>query len=275
MLEKVLGSQAKISILRVLASRPEGSFSLNELSRLSGCAVSTVAVQIKELVGIVVSYNDETGKYGIIRDSLLYGALDRLFSTEARMKKPENPFLFLSQVGGYFVSGSSALVLRGLSRDFTGSPRRLLLICDRTVARRRGMIMTLLLPLKALLVENEVQARDYVEMEASLGRGRVMLNVAVIERAVADALWRVEWERADLDQVVYAMMEEPLDLEVLKRYARDHGEVTESRLLWVLQTIEAMTMQRPSTRRLRAAKTPPPRWFRGTVVEAVKRVLGS
>ncbi len=274
MLEMVLGSQAKISILRVLVSKPDGSFSLNELARSSGCAVSTVAVLVKDLVGRVVSYDAESGRYRIMKDSPLYGPLGRLFSAEARMKKPENPFLFLSQTGAYFVSGSSGLVLRGLSRDFTGPPEQLLLVCDRAVARRRGMIRTLLSPLRVLMVEDTVRAGDYVEMEASLGGSRVMLNVAVVERAVADALWKLGVERENLDQVVYAMMEEPLDLEALKKYARGHGEATESRLLWVLKTIGAMSGKLLPGQGLRGFKVPPPGWFRATVEEAVNRVLG-
>ncbi|MEM3402898.1 MAG: hypothetical protein QXH08_06755 [Candidatus Hadarchaeales archaeon] len=48
MLEKILGTSGKISLLRSMLTRGKESFSLNEVARMSALSTSTVFKEIRE-----------------------------------------------------------------------------------------------------------------------------------------------------------------------------------------------------------------------------------
>lgn len=236
MLERILGTSAKISALRVLVLNPTRSFSLNELASASGCSASTLHEQIRGLLDVIA----ERGPGGIrvVKRSPIFPHLKSIFLAEKRLDSAGSIFDLLSKLGAYYVTGSSALYSRGLGRDFAMEVKRYLIICDRQVAKSRGSIRSRFPHLQFRFLEDRIRPEDYEEIEVLTGEGKMRrLPVAVPEKAIVDSLWQISEEGSDADAVVYAMLEKVVDMERVKSYARQRGAVVQGRLRWILNEI--------------------------------------
>lgn len=277
MLEQILGSTTKVNLARVLVSNPERAFSGNELADLAGCSPSSVSEQISSLEG-VVAVRDDRGRFRALGDSPLYEPLRRMFAWESSRLAEGGLFDRLERAGGYFVSGSAALILRGLTRDFTVSPRTFLIVCDRRVSKLSGSLILAYPKYSLLFVEDRIDAADYDDLDIVFEDRRTTANVALLERAVVDSLWRIAEERDSVLEAVYALVENPSDTALMKKYARSHGVATESRLAWLLGLInEASRMKRFDVSGLRydSEKLGLSRRLRVEMEGGVARVLGS
>lgn len=242
MLEKILGTSGKISLLRAMLTARDECFSLNELARVSGLSTSTAFKEIRDLLGTLVDYDPLTKKYRA-RETPLSEALREIFELEKKMfKKAEaNIFGLLSGLGSYYITGTSAIVLRGLGRDFTASTDSLMIICDRKVSKVRGALMSLFPSYRLLLLEERIRPADFVEGEVYFGGAVARANLAVLEKAVIDALWGPRWEGENILYAMYCLLEQPLDIELLKRYAKGKGPRVEGRLRGVMEIIGRAT----------------------------------
>jgi hypothetical protein len=97
-------------------------------------------------------------------------------------------------------------------------------------------------------------------------------NVAVPEKAVVDALWRHAWEGENISHVIYCLIEQPLDFELLVRYAREKGRPVEGRLRTVLEALSRATGKSYGAESLRPGEGGR---FREKVEVAVEDVLST
>ncbi|MEM2866840.1 MAG: helix-turn-helix domain-containing protein [Candidatus Hadarchaeales archaeon] len=269
MLEKILGSSGKVSLLRALLTSGEEEFSLNELARRSGLSPSTALRELGELAELV-EYDPFRKRYRA-KETPLSKPLRELFDLE-RMKVGKSSLLtLLPQLGFYYLSGTPSLLLRGMGRDFTASPQRLMILCDRRISKVRGALLSLFPSYQLLLLEERMDPRDYLGGEVCFQGRMVEVNLAVTEKAVVDSLWRWRWEGENLVQALYCLLEQPLDLDLLKGYARRKGRKVEARLRRVLEVAGRAGGARFSPEGLRPEKVE--RKFEELVEEAVDRVL--
>ena len=271
MLEKILGTSGKISLLRAMLTGRKEYFSLNELARMSGLSASTAFKEVRDLLGTVMEYDPLTKKYRV-KDTPLSEVLGKIFELEKKMFKRAEIFGLLSELGSYYISGTPAIILRGLSRDFTASTDSLMVICDRKVSKLRGAIMSLFPTYRLLLLEESIKPTDFVEGEVYFGGSVAKANLAVLEKAVIDALWRPEWEGENISYAIYCLLEQPLDIELLKRYAKEKGPKVGGRLRMVMEVVGRATGTSFRFDDLRAGKEE--KSLEMKVEEAVERVLG-
>ncbi|MFN4133251.1 MAG: hypothetical protein ACK4GQ_02650 [Candidatus Hadarchaeales archaeon] len=275
MLEKILGTSGKISLLRALLASRERYFSINELAAISGLSASTAFKEIKDLLETVVDYDPLTKKYRA-KKTPLTEALEEIFRLEKKLFGAAGAtiFDFLSGLGSYYISGTPAIALRGLSPDFTASTDSLMIVCDRRVSKLRGAIMSLFPQYRLLLVEEQIMPADFVEGEVYFGGAMTMTNLAVLEKAVADALWMSKWEGENIAYAIYCFLEQPLDMELLKKYAKEKGPKVEGRLRRVMELASHATGRSYKLDDLRASgkieKT-----LELNIEEALERVLRS
>jgi len=241
MMEKILGTSGKISLLRAMLTGEKEPLSLNELARISGLSTSTAFREVKDLLGILVDYDPSVKKYRIM-DTPLSAALRGIFELERETFKREGATIFdlLTELGPYYVSGASAIALRGLGRDFVASTDSLMIICDRRISKLRGAIMSLFPSYRLLLLEERVRPADFIEGEVYFAGSVMKSNLAVLEKAVVDALWRPSWGE-NIAYAIYFLLEQPFDIELLKKYARGKGARVEGRLREVLDRIGRAT----------------------------------
>ena len=275
MIEKLLGTSAKVSAARVLVLNPDRSFSLNELASASGCSPSTLYQQLDDLVGVIAERTPEGIR--VLKGSPLIATLRRLFSVEKQLQGEHSVFEVLSRLGRYYVTGSSGLYLRGLGRDFAPRIEKYLIICERRVAKSRGTLLSGFSEPRLCLLEDRVSPADFEEIEVLIPSVRAKrLPVAVPERAVADSLWRMAEEGPDVVMAAYAVLEKIVDIELAKKYARRRGALVEARMRWLLNEINRAG--RRSVFDLSGLRSGPPRIPRnlaGEIQGAIMRVLGS
>jgi hypothetical protein len=275
MIEKILGTSAKVSATRVLVANPERSFSLNELASASGCSPSTLYQQLDDLVGTIAERTPKGIR--VLKGSPFIVPLRRLFSVEKHLQGEDSIFETLSRLGRYYVTGSSGLYLRGLGRDFAPRIEKYLIICERRVAKSRGTLLFGFSGPQLRLLEDRVSPADFEEIEVHIPSEKaVRLPVAVPERAIVDSLWRVAEEGPDVVMVVYALLEKIVDVELVKKYARRRGALVEARMRWLLNEINRAS-RRPVFD-LSGLRSGPPRILRslaGEIQGAIMRVLGS
>ena len=275
MIERVLGTSAKVSAARVLVLNPERWFSLNELASASGCSPSTIYQQVDDLVAVIAERRPRGIR--VLKGSPLFAPLKRLFLVEKQLQREGSIFEVLSRLGRYYVTGASALYLRGLGRDFSPKIENYLVVCERMVTKSRGSLLSNFLEPRLRLVEDGVYPADFEEIEVLVPFVRARrLPVAVPEKAIADSLWRIADEGSDVLVVVYVMLEKMIDVELIKKYARRRGRPVEARMRWLLDEINR------ASRRLifdvRGLRSGPPRIPRSLAQEiqgAIMRVLGS
>jgi hypothetical protein len=275
MIEKVLGTSAKVSAARVLILNPDRSFSLNELASASGCSPSTLYQQLDDLVGVIAERTPEGIR--VLKGSPLIAPLRRLFSVEKQLQGEHSIFEVLSELGRYYVTGSSGLYLRGLGRDFAPRIEKYLIICERKVAKSRGTLLSGFSEPRLCLLEDKVSTADFEEIEVLIPSVRAKrLPVAVPERAIADSLWRMAEEGPDVIIAAYALLEKIIDVELAKKYARRRGALVEARMRWLLNEINRAA-RRPVLylSGLRSGPTRIPRDLAGEIQGAIMRVLGS
>jgi hypothetical protein len=275
MIEKLLGTSAKVSAARVLVANPDRSFSLNELASASGCSPSTLYQQLDDLIGIVAERTPEGIR--VMKGSPLIAPLKRLFSVEKKLQAQQSIFEALSRLGRYYVTGSSGLYLRGLGRDFAPRIEKYLIICERRVAKSRGTLLSGFSEPRLRLVEDRISPADYDEIEVLIPSVKVKrLPVAVPERAIADSLWRMADEGSDVAVTAYAVLEKIVDMELAKKYARKRGALVEARMRWLLNEINRAA-RRPVFDLSGLGSGPPriPRSLVGEIEGAIMRVLGS
>jgi hypothetical protein len=275
MIEKVLGTSAKVSAARVLILNPDRSFSLNELASASGCSPSTLYQQLDDLVGVVAERAPEGIR--VVKSSPLIAPLRRLFSVEKRLQGEHSVFEVLSGLGRYYITASSGLYLRGLGRDFAPRIEKYLIICERKVAKSRGTLLSGFSEPRLCLLEDKVSTSDFEEIEVLIPSMRAKrLPVAVPERAIADSLWRMAEEGPDVVIAAYALLEKIIDVELAKKYARRRGALVEARMRWLLNEINRAA-RRPVLylSGLRSGPTRIPRDLAGEIQGAIMRVLGS
>ena len=272
MLERVLGSAARVSLLRVILTGEREEWSLNELARRAGISTSTAFRELRNLVGTVLSQDPVTKKYRA-SETPLTRALRKLFELEREEFKAKDIFETLEALGSYYLSGSPAIILRGLARDFLATTDSLLFMCDRRISKLRGVLMSLFPSYRMLLVEENIRPADFLEAEVYLGGEVRRANVAVPEKAVVDALWRYAWEGENISHVIYCLIEQPLDFELLVRYAREKGRPVEGRLRTVLEALSRATGKNYGAESLRPGGES--RRFREKVEVAVENVLRS
>jgi hypothetical protein len=272
MLERILGTAARVSLLRVLLREEGKEWSLNELAREAGLSTSTAFKEARNLVGVVLSHDPLTKRYWV-RETPLTGVLRQLFSLEREELGAADLFETLGRLGSYYLSGSSAIILRGLARDFTTTTDSLLIVCDRRISKLRGALMSLFPAYRLLLVEEGVRPADFVEGEIYFGGEVRRANLAVLEKAVVDALWKFRWEGENLSHALCCLIEQRLDPELLVKYAREKGRRMEGRLRMVMEVLGrvAGTDYRPEV--LRPAREE--RELRRRVERVVEDVLGS
>ncbi|MEM3519651.1 MAG: hypothetical protein QW179_01405 [Candidatus Hadarchaeales archaeon] len=275
MLEKILGTSGKISLLRSMLTGGKESFSLNELARMSGLSTSTAFKEIRDLLDVVVDYNSSTKKYAV-KESPLSKAMREIFELEKKMVKEAGATVFdlLSGLGSYYVSGTSAIILRGLARDFTASTNSLMIICDRKVSKSRGAILSFFPSYNILLLEEKIRPADFSEGEVYFEGRVVNTNLATLEKAVVDALWKPRWEGENISYAIYCLLEQPLDTELLKRYAKEKGPKVEERLTGVMEIITRATGASWDLKGLRARRGLE-KSLGIKVEEAIERVLRS
>jgi hypothetical protein len=272
MLEKILGTAARISLLRVLLTEKEREWSLNELAREAGLSTSTVFKEAKNLVGTVLSHDPLTKRYWV-NETPFTQALRKLFMLEKEGFEAADLFGTLGRLGSYYLSGSSAVVLRGLARDFTTTADSLLIVCDRRISKLRGALMKLFPAYRLLLVEESIRPADFVEGEIYFGGEVRRANLAVLEKAVVDALWRFRWEGENLGHALYCLVERRMDPELLVKYAREKGRKVEGRLRMVMEILSRVTGADYGLEALRPGREE--RELRRRVERAVEDVLGS
>ena len=275
MIEKILGTSAKVSAVRVLVLNPDRSFSLNELASASGCSPSTLHQQLNDLVGVIAERTPEGIR--VLKGSRLIAPLGRLFSVEKQLQGERSIFEVLSRLGRYYVTGSSGLYLRGLGRDFAPRIEKYLIICERRVAKSRGTLLSAFKEPRLCLLEDKVSPADFEEIEVlipSLSAKR--LPVAVPERAIADSLWRMAEEGPDVVIAAYALLEKIIDVELAKKYARRRGALVEARMRWLLNEINRAGRRTVfDLSGLRSGPARIPRKVAGEIQGAIMRVLGS
>ena len=271
MLERILGSTARVSLLRVLLTSEQRDWSINELARRAGISTSTAHKEVKNLLGIVLSQDPLTKKY-LVEESQFTQVLGELFRLEAEKLKAGDIFSTLSELGFYYLSGSSAIILRGLSRDFLKAPNSFLFMCDRKISKLRGALLSLF-PYKMLFVEEKIEPNDFSEVEVYFEGEIRRTNLAVLEKAVVDAIWKYSWEKDNITHVVYCLLEQPLDFELLVKYAKRKGRSVEGRLQTVLEILSRATGRKYILGNLRPERES--REFRRKVEAAVEDVLRS
>jgi hypothetical protein len=275
MIEKLLGTSAKVSAARVLVVNPDRSFSLNELASASGCSTSTLYQQLDDLVGIIAERTPEGIR--VLKGSPFIAPLRRLFSVEKQLQGEDSIFETLSRLGRYYVTGSSGLYLRGLGRDFAPRIEKYLIICERRVAKSRGTLLSGFSGPQLRLLEDRVSPADFEEIEVLIPSVRAKrLPVAVPERAIADSLWRIADEGPDAVMAAYAVLEKIVDIELAKKYARRRGALVEARMRWLLNEINRAGRRRVfDLSGLRSGPPRIPRSVAGEIQGAIMRVLGS
>lgn len=275
MIERVLGTSAKVSAARVLVLNPERSFSLNELASASGCSPSTIYQQVDALVAVIAERTPQGIR--VLKESPLFAPLKRLFLVEKQLQREGSVFEVLSRLGRYYVTGASALHLRGLGRDFSPKIESYSVVCERRVTKSRGSLISNFLTPRVRIIEDRVYPADFEEIEVLMPSVTARrLPVAVPEKAIADSLWRITDESSDVVVVVYVMLEKMIDVRLIKKYARRRGRLVEARMRWLLDEINR------ASRRLvfdvRGLRSGPPRIPRPLAYEiqgAIMRVLGS
>jgi hypothetical protein len=275
MIEKILGTSTKVSAARVLVLNPDRSFSLNELASASGCSPSTLYQQLDDLVGVIAERAPEGIR--VLKGNRLIAPLRKLFSVEKQLQGEHSIFEVLSELGRYYVTGSSGLYLRGLGRDFAPGIRKYLIICERRVAKSRGTLLSGFREPRLSLLEDKVSTADFEEIEVLIPSVRAKrLPVAVPERAIADSLWRMAEEGPDVAMAAYAMLEKIVDIDLAKKYARRRGALVEARMRWLLNEINRAA-RRPvfDLSGLRSGPDRIPRNLAGEIQGAIMRVLGS
>lgn len=229
MLEKILGTAARISLLRVALSRKNKTMSVNEFAREAGLSTSTAFKEVKNLLGPVLTYDPVSRKYGV-KDTPLTELLEDLFNRERDLFERGGLFEHIAWLGSYYVSGTAAILLRGLARDFTTAPDSIMVVCDRKVAKFRGALMSLFPSYRLLFVEDRIRPSDFVEGEIYFEGRRTKANLAVLEKAVVDTLWKYRWEGDSVAHAVHLLMDQPLDMNLLERYAEERGGGVPDRL---------------------------------------------
>jgi hypothetical protein len=271
MLEKILGTSGKVSLLRVMLAGKGKDFSLNELARLSGLSTSTTFKEIKDLAGTVVDYNHSTKRYSIHETPLTIAVRD-IFELEKKMYKTADATIFslLSDLGAHYVSGTSAIILRESSRENPAPVDSMMVICDRKVSKLRGALMSLFPSHKLLFLEEDVKPTDFVQREVHLKKAVMKVNLAKIEKALVDALWKPDWEGENITLAVRYLIEKSPDVQLLKKYAAGKGPKVQARLKETLETIGRATGNKYRRDDLGTARAP--KGFRKMVEGAVKSV---
>lgn len=271
MLEQILGTSARVALLRILLSNSERTYSLNELARLAGLSPSTAFKEVLRLRE-VVGRDPISGRYQI-QKTRLTKALQKVFEMESELVAGKPLFDRLSELGFYYISGTAALILRGLARDFTTEPAALLIVCDRKLSKLRGAITSLYREYEILVLEDRIRPADFTENEVYLKGRPSKANLAVVEKAIVDAVWKWKWEGESLAHAIYCLMERTLDAELMKRYAREKGPYVERHLKYALETVGRLQGVRIDTSGL--ARGSVERGYERGVEEAVERVLRS
>jgi len=252
-------------------------FSLSDISSLSGCSISTVRSQINDLLDILVKYDKISKKYFLDENSKFYNTISSLFEQEKEIFQRKSLFEYLGELGAYYITGSSSIILRGLSRDLIPSISFLFIIGDRNVSKSRGAIKTFYSTYDFLILEDKIDPRDYFEIETLFEERVTRINTAVTEKAIADTIWKITLDR-NFEQVIYYLAEQEFDENLLFAYSKKHGKTTESRLYWILNKINKILGKKifrvknikfyPEMLKLSTS-------YQKRVEEAIRRVLGS
>lgn len=268
-----MGTTAKIAILRVMLRNWDRDFSINELSKAAGLSPSTVFKEIKDLQTVV--WRDPlTGKYRV-RKMRFTKTLRELFDIETETLATRKLGLIdqLSGLGAYYISGTAAIILRGLARDFTTEPDPLLIICDRKISKLRGFLTNAYPRYRVLLVEDKIRPADFTENEVWIEGRTQKTYLAVVEKAVADAIWKWKWEGKHFPYAIYCLLEVPLDLELLKRYTKERGPAVERLVRRALELSARATGRTLHVSDLRRGAVE--KGYEAQVEGAVQRVLRS
>ncbi len=217
-LETFLGSSCKISVLRILALNPEKSFTVTELAKRAGCSPSTVYAQITEMKGVVV-YNPAARTIGINLLSPYFKVLENLFNTERKTMVLKDIFSVLSSFGQYYLTGETAIIVRGLTRDLTMEPNMLHLIGDRGIVKVRGPLSAYS-PVKVIIEEEKIFPEDYDEIEVSFRGWSGQAPVATVEKAIIDVLRRVDLVDK-LDDVVELLLSPIVEIKDVLKIAKE------------------------------------------------------
>ncbi len=221
----------------MLASK-EKSFSLNEIARISGLSPSTAFKEIKDLEGTLVVHDPETKRFSV-RETALTSAMRQIFDIEKKLYKTADMTIFdmLSDLGAYYVTGTPAIALRGIGPSTAPATDSLMVICNRKVSKLRGAMMNLFSNYRLLLLEGDVKKDDFAEEKVRFMGVSTKTNLARLERAVVDAIWRPGWEGENISLAFHCLLERKLDAELLKRHARERGPDVEARLMVVVEAI--------------------------------------
>ncbi len=231
-LENLLGSTCKISVLRTLLFNPEKNFTINELAREAGCSPSTIYAQLAEIKEVTI-YDPVTKTLEADMSNPYLIVLKKLFEVEKKVVETQNIFNVLSKSGQYYLTGESAIVARGLSRDFTVELNLLHLMADRKIVKIRGPL-SVYSPIKIVIEEGKILPEDYDEIEISFQGWSGRIPVATVERAVIDALRRIDLIEK-LDDVVEALLSPMMEIDEVLRMAKKRN--VPKRTLAILQAI--------------------------------------
>ena len=199
-----------------------------------------------------------------------------LFSCERKLIKDKdyNLFSLLNELGSYYITGSSAIVFRGLSYELQPSTASIFIVGERKIAKFRGLLRNIFSKYNLLIVEQSIEPKDYVEVEVYFENRFEKANLAILEKAIADALWKIDWERNNVIYPIYCLLQQPLDLSLIKKHAKSYGAKVEGKLRWFLQTINNISASRLYSVEGLAKEVRIKDSVAKEVEEAIRRVLG-